>query len=250
MTFCFADESGTDSNVPIAVVGGVVVEPSGYYWLDVEWNKALTKHQITGPIHMREFTPHGKFKDVSPVARTALFTDLVRAINENKLLSVGATLTSDEYRQQFPPDLTKFSMYGACLANLLMVVSGGMDIYGKHRWPLAFILDDGNAYKQHILDGLPHFLKAFPRIFDVSFASDHNMVALQAADVLAWTVRRRLSGGHFGSGFEPLLDLLSVYHMNFNYEDEWDAGCSTEARLKPRLSSDREGDGNEADHAS
>jgi hypothetical protein len=52
----YADESGTDSNSPIAVVGGLLLRPRDFFWLDVEWKRVQSKHGIKDPIHMREFT--------------------------------------------------------------------------------------------------------------------------------------------------------------------------------------------------
>jgi hypothetical protein len=102
MTICYADESGTDSNLPIAVVAGLLFDGPGYFWFDVEWAKILRRHGIARrPIHMREFTPHGQFKDLTGEARRDLFTDLVSAINGHKLISLAATHNAHQYRDHF-----------------------------------------------------------------------------------------------------------------------------------------------------
>jgi hypothetical protein len=61
VTTCYVDESGTDANLPIAVVAGLLLDSPGCFWFDVEWSKTLRRYGITGPIHMREFTPDGRF---------------------------------------------------------------------------------------------------------------------------------------------------------------------------------------------
>jgi hypothetical protein len=96
--------------------------------------------------------------------------------------------------------------------------------------PLSFVLDDGNPNKKHIVEGKPVLLKAYPRVVGIEFLSDHNVNALQAADVLSWAVRRDLSGGTFGSGFEPLKGLFDQHHLNFNYEEEWMRGVADKLR--------------------
>jgi hypothetical protein len=83
LTF-YADESGTDGDSPIAVVGGLLLRFEDFTWLEVEWRKVQSKHGITQPIHMREFGPHGDFAETSVDARQHLFTDLVSVINEHK----------------------------------------------------------------------------------------------------------------------------------------------------------------------
>jgi hypothetical protein len=88
MTTCYVDESGTDTNLPEVVVAGLVLDNPGSFWLGVEWAKILNRHGVTGPIHMREFTPHGEFKHLVRNARRALFTDLVRADNQRGLFQL------------------------------------------------------------------------------------------------------------------------------------------------------------------
>jgi Protein of unknown function (DUF3800) len=220
VTICFVDESGTDSDLPIAVVAGLLLDYSGHFWLDVEWKKTLSRYGITGPIHMREFAPHGQFKDVTHDTRRALLADLTRVIGNNKLVSFAATLTADDYRRHFS-GLTKLSMYGACFTNLLPLVGESLKIYGSTLWPLSFVVDDGNAFKNDIIQSKPILLKGYPPIVGIDFLSDHDVNGLQAADVLSWAVRRNLSGDTFGPGFEPLKDLFDESHLNVNYEEEW-----------------------------
>jgi uncharacterized protein DUF3800 len=219
MTGCYIDESGTDNNSPIAVVAGLVLDDPGYLWLDVEWSKILKRYGIEHPIHMREFTPNGVFKALTHNTRRSLFTDLVSAINEHKLMSLGATLTADQYRQHFN-DITQFSMYAACFSNLVMLSGQGLEAYGNHRWPLSYFLDDGNTYKAQILEGRPLLLKAFPRIAAIEFLSDSHVNALQAADVVSWAVRRHLSG-IIAHGLEPLDYLFDQHHLVLDYKEEW-----------------------------
>jgi hypothetical protein len=224
MTTCFVDESGTDTNLPIAVVAGLLLDDRGYFWLDVEWAKILRRFGINGPIHMREFTPNGEFKALTHGDRRALFSELVRAINEHKLVSFAATLTAEQYRQHFG-GVTKLSMYAACFANLVMLSGTGLEKHGPHRWPLSFVLDDGNAYKQQVIDGMPALLKAFPRVAKMEFLSDSEVRALQAADVLSRAVRRDLSAT-FAHGFEPLEGLFDDHHLNLEYKAEWMRGVA------------------------
>jgi Protein of unknown function (DUF3800) len=224
ITGCYIDESGTDSNLPIAVVAGLLLDGKGFFWLGQEWDKILERHKITGPIHMREFGPDGRFKDLSHDDRRTLFGDLVKAINEHKLMSTAGTLTSDLYRQTFR-GVTKLSMYAACFCNVAMVCGIGLEKRGQHRWPLAFTLDKGNNYKAQIIESKPVIMKTFPRVSRICFDSDDNVVALQAADVLSWAVRRDLSGT-FAHGFEPLKDLFDLQHLNVEYKEEWMKGVA------------------------
>jgi hypothetical protein len=196
------------------------LDHKGSFWLDVEWDKVKKSYGIDKAIHMREFTPNGEFGDLNHDTRRALLSDLVSVINQNKLLSVAATLTSDQYRRHFK-GITKLSMYAACFTNLALLSAIAIEKHGPHRWPLSFILDDGNNYRSHIIESKAIILGSFPRVTDIRFLSDEQVNALQAADVLSWVVRRDLSGGAFNHGFKPLKDLFDEQHLNFEYEEEW-----------------------------
>jgi hypothetical protein len=215
MTICYVDESGTDTTLPVAVVAGLLFDHQGAFWLDVEWAKILARHGISA-MHMREFRP----RDVCSGNAAGLFVDIVHAIRVHKLLSAAATLTADQYRESFK-GVTKWSMYGACFCNLTLLMGVGLDKHGPHRWPLSFVLDDGNPYKQDIIEGKPVTLAMFPRVASIDFRSDKSVSLLQAADVLSWAVRRDLSGKGFPAWAEPLKGLFDGQHLNFNYEAGW-----------------------------
>jgi hypothetical protein len=232
MVTCYIDESGTDSDLPIAVLAGLVLDWEGVFWLSCQWNQALAKHNITGPIHMREFTPNGRFREVSHDNRRALFSDLVKIITSNKLVSLAY-----QYRLHFD-GLSKLSMYGACFVNLMTLVGEAVKVHGPHRWPLDYILDSGNSYKHHIVEGSPVLLKAYPRVTRIDFQSDDQVCALQAADVLSWAVRRDLSNGSFHHGFEPIRELFDAYHSNFEYKPEWMQGVAEKIRIAERQAVD------------
>src|ERR1700693_2950591 len=112
LTF-YADESGPDSDSEFAVVGGLLLHPRDFFWLDVKWKEALARHAITLPIHMREFGAHGAFRGLSRDELKSLLTDLVAIINEHKHASLAATLVTEQYRRIFH-GIAKLSMYGAC----------------------------------------------------------------------------------------------------------------------------------------
>ena len=230
MTGCYIDESGTDSNLPVAVVAGLMLDSPGYFWLDVEWVKILKRHRIDGPIHMREFTPNGEFRGMSHTERRALFIDLAAAINEHKLMSLASTLTAEQYRKHFK-DVKKFSMYAACFTNFVMLSGTGLKVYGSHRWPLSYFLDDGNTYKSQVVESRPRLIEEFPRIAAIDFLCDSQVNALQAADALSWAVRRS-STGTLAHGMEPLSGLFDIHHVVLDYKEEWMQEVADKVRAK------------------
>jgi hypothetical protein len=212
----YADESGTDSNSKTAVVGGLLLRRQDFFWLGVEWEKVLKQYGISIPIHMREFGQHGALGTIVPKAR--LFTQLVRIINDNKIASVAATLAADEYRRVFD-GITKLSMYGACFAQLVMMNDAHAEL-NAHRERIPYILDDGNSYKKDIVQAKRELAPRWPSFAMVRFSSDSSLCALQAADVVVWSVQRRLESRLDGV-YEPLNALFDQHHWDLEYNKEW-----------------------------
>ncbi|HUI79650.1 MAG TPA: DUF3800 domain-containing protein [Bryobacteraceae bacterium] len=226
---CYLDESGTDSDSPVAVVGGLLLSKRQFFWLDVDWRKCLDKHHIPWPLHMREFGPKGKLKDMQSEQRRALFCDVAKIINKHKQGSAGARLEALEYKAHFA-GVSKLSMYGACFTLFTIMVSvdakrGGYD--GR----LAYVLDDGNSYKCDIHDARDVLLAKDSHMGAVVFDSDAVLAPLQAADVIAWALRRNSAEG-LKSGFEPLADLFDDCHLEVPYKTEWMASVAESLRDK------------------
>ncbi len=196
----------------------------------MQWTKILAHYGITTPIHLKEFAPHGKFKDVSHNQRRRLFVELVGAINEHKLMSLAATLASDTYHGVFD-GVSDLSMYGACFANLVMFAGVGARRHTPNHLPLSYMLDDGNSYKKDIVETKTVFDKTDLAFGKMEFSTDSQLTALQAADVVTWAVRRRLSG-QFAHGFEPLQALFDEHHFDFDYQEDWMRGVA--AKLQAR----------------
>jgi hypothetical protein len=158
-------------------------------------------------------------------APQGLFADLVSVINEHKVASVAATLDAETYRRVFT-GVTKLSMYGACFAQLAII----NDIYARkndYHEPIPYVLDRGNSYQSHITEA--KLTLALPSLKTIDFCSDTSQCALQAADVITWSVRRRLAG-HFPSGFEPLQQLFDGHHRDIEYNEEWMVGVADSMR--------------------
>jgi hypothetical protein len=149
---CYLDESGTDQNdSQVAVLGGLLLKMSQSYWLGEELHNCLSKHNIPWPLHMHEFGRHGKLREVNSEDRRALFSDLVRVINDNKFYSVASTLSPDKYKQAFN-GLTELSMYGASFVQVAMI-NGVKLRNGGSKDPVRYRHDDGNRYEKQIVEG-------------------------------------------------------------------------------------------------
>jgi len=106
------------------------------------------------------------------------------------------------------------------------------DIYARKNdfhEPIPYVLDDGNSYKKDIVEAKVTLASRLPSLKTIEFCSDTSLCALQAADVVTWSVRRQLAG-RFPSGFEPLQRLFDEHHLDLKYKEEWMVGVADSMR--------------------
>ena len=118
-----------------------------------------------------------------------------------------------------------------------MIIGSSAQIEG-YRDNVAYLLDTGNPYKHHILDAHGSIVKSkdrFPlNVGALGFDCDDAISALQAADVVSWSVRRNLAS-ELKSGFEPLAELFDSKHREIPYAPEWmmSVAEAMRANMKP-----------------
>jgi hypothetical protein len=222
---CYLDESGTHEGAPIAVVGGLLLNQQGFQKLDEAWPQILTKSSILPPLHMSEFRrPNGRLAYVSVDQRRALFTDLVRVINENKIYSIAASLTAEHFQKYFDKQFRRetMSMYGMCFilcahANYLLTQQNQYDE------KIPFLMDSGNQYAEHVRAAHAAMQEEgwkTMRVGSLTFDRDEDWFPLQAADLIAWASRVKAMGDSFDNGYEPLAALFDQAHAQQGYPEE------------------------------
>jgi hypothetical protein len=224
----YLDESGTrDPNTPQAVVGGMIINRPNFLHFEECWDGMLEKHGTAAPLHMREFTPHGRFAGISPLCRRELFLEVAELIDSHKVASIAATLTNAEYEATVPIEVRRvFSVYGMCF-NLAVVMNHKL-AEGEYGGEIPFILDTGNPYTDHVREAHAAILQrqkegSFLHAGDLFFDDDAEFGALQAADIIAWGARRLASGLSFPPGLEVIGDILAPHngHNENNWKAEW-----------------------------
>ena len=216
-------------------MAGIVLEYDRFTWLDLDWQKVLTKHNVCSAIHMTDFGKTGVLADVPGPIRFALFTDLVAVINEHKRYSIAATLSTDQHKQYFGKSAKKtglVSMYSTCFL-LLALSHGKQATHDKYQCDIPYLLDDGNEHKSEVI--LTHgflvdtFYRTHPvHVGPLSFGDDKTSSALQAADVVTWAVRRKRAGLPFERGLEPVEAVLSEIHLEQTFKEDWMADVAAD----------------------
>lgn len=209
----YLDESGgPDPNTPHAVVGGILINHSHLLHFEEAWRQMLKMHRIIPPLHMKEFGSHGRFAHVSHGCRRQLFMAVAQVINSHKIASLAATLSNEEYEANISAQIReKFSVYGMCFI-LAVVMNHKLALHKSYCGSVSFILDSGNPYKRHIVEAHAAMLdeqkNEFLNVGGLHFEDDEDLGILQAADVVAWGVRRRATGKPFEYAFQPIGEIL------------------------------------------
>jgi hypothetical protein len=213
----YLDESGTsDRNTPQAVIGGMLINDSYFLHFEECWDLLLEEFGIESPLHMKEFGPRGRFAHISSADRRRLFTKVVELIDSHKIASLAAILTNNEYETMIVQEIRdQFSVYAMCFN--LMVVMNHKLAEGTYNGRIPFILDSGNPYADHVRQAHSAAIKfqreeRFLNAGGLHFDDDANVGVLQAADVIAWGVRRSKSNKPFPAGFEPIPGIFDHGH--------------------------------------
>jgi hypothetical protein len=220
----YLDESATDGGTPEAVVAGILTNRAGFLGLDESWKECLASHKLKA-LHMKDFGQHGSLAALQAEGRKAIFSDAVSIINKYKLYSVGASITYAKYMEKLSPAIRDaMSVYGFCFI-LSAYAEHLRAVHNKYDKNIGFILDFGNPYAAHVLEAhaaLKRWQDTKPlNVGSLKFEDDKVVSALQAADLVAWSVRRRLTKSPFGNGFEPLLGIFDDAHSEVAWDGGW-----------------------------
>lgn len=236
----YLDESGTGDLNPQAVVAGLVMDRENYLLFDVAWNSIISKpkYKIESPIHMKEFGKHGRLGHPNYPTRKELFIDLAGIINCYKIHSVAISLGHEQYTKMLSTETRKdISLYGLCFmfcAYQCFAMAHFNQYYGK----IAFLIEEGNEHAEDVLRAYRGMIKMRKQgatgISDGSLMFESKKLSpLQAADIIAWGVRRKVSGVPIIKGFEPILKIFDEKHIQNKYSDELLQFIETHSGNKP-----------------
>jgi len=210
---CYLDESATDGSTTEAVVAGLQMNRSNFLHFDDKWDDLLERYHLRPALHMKDFGRHGRFSDMCECDIRSILEDACDLINVHKIYSLAVTLEHAEYQRIFHDRIKNhMSVYGLCFiatayANHLLATQN------HYKENIAVVLDSGNPYASHVLLAHGELKKAHQaqslNLGSLTFESDEIVTPLQAADVIAWGVRRKATGYSFKGGFESIERLLA-----------------------------------------
>ena len=216
----YYDDSGTDGPSPIAAIGGPAMMRESFVHFDGVWRRMLRDYRIESPLHMKDFVrPYGKHVGMHYEMKLALFSEAADIINKHKNFSVSICVPQDDFRSAVPADVAKelMSPYGFAFFCAVIVNIRSLMLIPDSQVSMGYIVDSGSESSKQLqeahaelqrlekgMDGVSHQITKA-----MAFDTDDNVSALQAADVVAWSARRREIGNGLTGEFEPLNAVLS-----------------------------------------
>lgn len=248
---CYVDDSGTHEQSDIVVLGGIVLDRASFIRFNDKWRPMLRRYCID-TLHMTDFVrPYGKHIGMYQELKIALFTEAVAIINACKLFSISVKVSHAPYRDSVPIEI--YREHVAPYTSAFIYLARFNAVHADHNnYPdrITYLVDETRNFAEQIRNA--HVLvKAWEnshgtgvvRTGALAFDSDDNVSALQAADLVAWAARRKLSGDDLVNEFVPLKEVLRerflesgarALHSHFYGEIKDDLGPKMMADVKAK----------------
>jgi Protein of unknown function (DUF3800) len=193
----FIDDSGSGGDSPWYILAGYVGTVAGWDGFDGEWTKALHRHPRIEYFKAREaesLRPDGQWKGITPEQRDAKIDELIEVIGRCADRAIFARIRQSDYNElikgRIPEDwdspyyFLQTFIIGAAIN--IERIEGRFDSID-----FVFDLDQQHEKNQRLLlqplQNIPAF---FGALANISRKDDRVFLPLQAADLVAWQIRR------------------------------------------------------------
>ena len=176
----------------VFTLAGLVSSAASWGRFSREWNSTLRRFGIEGRFHMNEFeSGRGDFTGWATTRKVALARELARLIRGHAQLLVGVSVLVEDFARVYPidpmnPRDNPLTVYEYCMQSCLERIATAMQT-GRHEIDLFF---DRNRQHQTTATHFQYILAKthdWDHVFgSMTFASSHQHVPLQAADVVAY----------------------------------------------------------------
>jgi hypothetical protein len=215
----FSDDSGSDGTTPFFVLAGYVAEVERWNAFSEDWGMMLERQPRIEYFKMREAeSRRGQFGGWSIEQAVAKQIQLAECIKRHARFGIGSFVSHRAYnaimRDRLPP--TCDSPYWLCF---MEIVQGLINVsVDSEVQKVNFVFDtQGEGYERRgkmSFGGLREIFQemGIPHkdiIGSISYDDDRNVLPLQAADMLAWHMRRHTDKALSGINEErPVADIL------------------------------------------
>lgn len=230
----YFDESGLDERSKSFCIAGYVAESKNWFELRRSWSSTLAEAGVTC-FHMADFeNRQGEFEGWTNAKRIGFIKDLLALINSTDVWGVGCGIVKTDYerisaafiaRGKVTPHWYRHPYLLAFQHCLIETCVHAEDVHPREK--IAFVFDqqaEFHARAEKVYEGLTSSGK-WPRAFrlgSLRFASKLDAIPLQAADLLAYELRKRLDHKLFDPARSERLSMGRVRRrlINPKYFDE------------------------------
>jgi hypothetical protein len=244
----FYDASGSETDGDgVIYVAGMLSTADKWFRLDREWADVLRRFRVPY-FHMKEFAP-----GVGPFAswrddkdkRREFLERLFRVVKKGVNKSFGHGFSLADFRSV--NRLYRFSeQYGGAYSFAAGACSASVRQWmakNKPRTAIYHVFEKGDAGQHHLARLLPKYEGIIPLIIPKTETYNGAVIgfaAFQAADLIAWEMRRGLDDFLKGAGIQPrksLTALLRTIPTQCRFQDAGGITKFAEMRNIPRRSS-------------
>ncbi len=205
MLKCYADDSGShkgdDSN--LFVLAGYLMEEERWESFAEQWDIQLKRDFPVQFFHMTDAEyGDGEFEGMDLVFRERKIKDLALVIADNQPTPIAVSLDKREYDSIVKGVASKErdNPYALLLFQLMRGIAEFQkwreQIHGREPEPVEFVFDNQGPEELKALSWYAGLVEAVPEPYKTImantpvFRNDRDILPLQAADMLAWHVRR------------------------------------------------------------
>lgn len=203
MSLCFYIDDSGKNDPPVFVLGGVAVATNRMPTFEAAWRSELANEPAIPFFKMRDANRRsGVFNGISVAARDKKMEALAAIVRTHAGAILSVTVQHDAYKRVFTGRMMHWMDQPYQLLFHLMIVAG-YQLSREHglEGPAEFVFDRQLEHEDALRGSLPFlmanvvpeirkFLSAAPR-----HADDRDEVLLQAADLVAWHIRRSWKEG-------------------------------------------------------
>lgn len=193
----YIDDSGKN-DPPVFVLGGVALDVGRLEEFEAAWRSALANPPAIPFFKMKDANARqGVFKGMSPADRDAKVAALGEVLRIYAVASISVVVRHDQYRRTYKGRLMRWMDEPYQMLFHLIIATAYKLVIEKDLGSTAEFVFDRQlneertleeslaTFRQGLVEELASFLAADPR-----HADDKDEVGLQAADMVAWHVRR------------------------------------------------------------
>jgi hypothetical protein len=230
----FIDESGDREHSPVLVLAGWIAPFENWKKFTVDWGDMLTMRPSIEYFKMDEADgADGQFRDWNPERINERIARAYRIIEDHVGFQASAIIDIAAFDRVFPPFVDEKSRKRKFYNPYYVAFQGIISSIARHRYDqglnekIDFIFDKREMEKKNIRDAWDLLKERFNEDTksmmgsDPRFEDDKEFLPLQAADLLAWWIRRMATEESDGiQKFDfPWKPTRSIPAFQFHYDE-------------------------------